>query len=128
MDDVAVPLNGAHLFEKPVSLSADPNVVTKIQSVVEEIAKVNDRALYVLREPCVGVELHIDNQIPHLVTLLQDQVYLTSGTKRLKRNIGMVWSYDHAVLSGTALSVAWEPKRKALPAPIPAGLEDVEIV
>jgi hypothetical protein len=80
----------------------------EIYSEVEEVSTMTDRALYILAAPCYGLELQVINQIPALVTLQEDNVYLTSGRERLRLTTPQKWTCDGGILSGSALSLSWK--------------------
>lgn len=82
----------------------------EIFSAVQEIYSHNDRALYVLTAPCVGIEVEVINEIPRRVRLKNEHVFLTSGRQKLQTSsLKDRWVYDGGLLSGTSLSIAWEP-------------------
>jgi hypothetical protein len=84
----------------------------EIYSEVEEVYTTNDRALYVLTAPCYELELQVLNQIPHLVKLQTENTYLTIDRDRLKKIAPDRWRAQGGILSGTALSLSWEPAAK----------------
>lgn len=80
----------------------------EVYSDIEEVLKTSDRTLYVQTAPCTGIDVLVINNSKK-VNVLRDNVYLTSGTERLVSSMDGRWSYDGGLLSGTGLSVAWEP-------------------
>lgn len=83
-----------------------------VYSEVEEVYDINDRALYVLSAPCYDLELQVVNEIPNLVRVQAEKVYLTVGQDRLRLIAPLHWRAEGGLLSGTALSLSWEPTAK----------------
>ena len=78
-----------------------------VQSNVQGMFLTTDRALYVLTQPCVGLEVVVLNEEPDLLDI--GDIYLTNGEK-LEEKEESTWVTNKGILSGTALSVSWRSR------------------
>jgi hypothetical protein len=107
----SVPISDAertslvHQIKLP-KMDEDSDAV-EIYSEVESLSLLNDRALYSQTAPCYDLELCVVNQIPDLVRVQENNVYLSSGEKRLYQKTPDRWACEGGLLTGTALSLSW---------------------
>jgi len=89
----------------------------EIYSEVEGLALMNDRALFSLTSPCYDLEFTVINEVPELVKIIEENVYLSSGGIRLRQKTSNKWTCQGGLLPGTALSVSWRalPIRPKIP-------------
>jgi hypothetical protein len=83
-----------------------------VESEVEGLCQTTDRALYILMQPCAGLELTVINEEPKLVEVnLEKDVYLTNRQELKPIHEGAhTVSTAAGILTGTALSVSWHAR------------------
>ncbi len=97
-------------LETAVCLHATPGD-TDVRTSAEELFDLNDRALYIITMPCLGLELSVVNQVPDIIELQKDGVFLTGGwVDKLHRTQETLWETHEAILPGTVLVVSWKPR------------------
>jgi hypothetical protein len=85
----------------------------EVYSEVEGLQFVNDRALYSQSSPCFDLELSVINEVPNLVQIQAENVYLSTGEERLYQKTSSRWVCEGGLMPGTALSVSWRAQTKA---------------
>jgi hypothetical protein len=89
----------------------------EIYSEVEGLMLLNDRALYSQSSPCYDLELAVINEIPYLVKIIENNVYISTAEDRLRQKTSNTWICEGGLLPGGALSVSWRAlKRHAITA------------
>jgi hypothetical protein len=111
VNKVAVPITEAkrvaldHTVKLP-KMEAESEAL-EVFSEVEGLALLNDRALFSQSAPCYDLELSIVNEIPELVKIREDNVYLSTAEDRLYQKTANRWTCEGGLLTGSALSISW---------------------
>ena len=120
VDGKALSINNPEEVNEKIPLKkmASAEQAVEVRSVAEELFSTRDNAIYIITEPCVGLELRIVNEAPELIQIDPENVFLSGRWgNRLRRDMDGGWTCNAGILPGTVLVVSWKPKGGPLLAP-----------